>query len=176
MLYGAGQYGSLAEALEGVSFAVAMTRWAPGSQGPLKLPDVPSLLVHPEVQRALQQQPPSSAVAGSDLGYSDPGSSPTSSGSQAMGTPSSSGGSSSRPPPARVALVFGREDLGLDDEEEVALCDAACSIPIGRLQVRLRPLGCVAAGACICAGVCRPSPHPAILPQHACTAGPRRRV
>ena len=36
----------------------------------------------------------------------------------------------------RVALVFGREDLGLSDAE-VEACDVACSIPIGRLQESL---------------------------------------
>ncbi len=36
----------------------------------------------------------------------------------------------------RVALVFGREELGLADEE-VDACDAVCSIPIGRLQESL---------------------------------------
>ncbi len=40
-------------------------------------------------------------------------------------------------PVPRVALVFGREELGLSDDE-VASCDAVCSIPIGRLQVRSR--------------------------------------
>jgi tRNA C32,U32 (ribose-2'-O)-methylase TrmJ len=37
--------------------------------------------------------------------------------------------------PLKVALVFGREEFGLSDEE-VAACDLACAIPIGRLQVR----------------------------------------
>jgi hypothetical protein len=36
----------------------------------------------------------------------------------------------------RIALVFGREEFGLSDEE-VACCDVACSIPIGRLQESL---------------------------------------
>eukprot|EP00200_Dunaliella_tertiolecta_P004582 CAMPEP_0202347334 /NCGR_PEP_ID=MMETSP1126-20121109/5738_1 /ASSEMBLY_ACC=CAM_ASM_000457 /TAXON_ID=3047 /ORGANISM="Dunaliella tertiolecta, Strain CCMP1320" /LENGTH=339 /DNA_ID=CAMNT_0048938865 /DNA_START=113 /DNA_END=1132 /DNA_ORIENTATION=- len=36
----------------------------------------------------------------------------------------------------RVALVFGREDLGMSDEE-VQECDVVCSIPIGRLQESL---------------------------------------
>jgi tRNA C32,U32 (ribose-2'-O)-methylase TrmJ len=40
------------------------------------------------------------------------------------------------PPGARLALVFGREELGLA-EAEVAACDAVCSIPIGRLQESL---------------------------------------
>jgi tRNA C32,U32 (ribose-2'-O)-methylase TrmJ len=35
---------------------------------------------------------------------------------------------------ARIALVFGREEFGLSDEE-VAACDVACAISIGRLQV-----------------------------------------
>jgi hypothetical protein len=33
-----------------------------------------------------------------------------------------------------MALVFGREEFGLSDDE-LAACDLACSIPIGRLQV-----------------------------------------
>lgn len=36
----------------------------------------------------------------------------------------------------KLALVFGREERGLDPDE-VAACDAACSIPIGRLQESL---------------------------------------
>ncbi len=38
--------------------------------------------------------------------------------------------------PTRVALVFGREELGMSDEE-VDECDLACCIPIGRLQESL---------------------------------------
>eukprot|EP00955_Chlamydomonas_euryale_P100633 365296-Chlamydomonas_euryale.AAC.41 len=38
----------------------------------------------------------------------------------------------------RLALVFGREELGLSDAE-VDACDAVCSIPIGRLQVSCKP-------------------------------------
>jgi response regulator of citrate/malate metabolism len=41
-----------------------------------------------------------------------------------------------QPRPARIALVFGREEFGLSDDE-VAACDIACAISIGRLQVRL---------------------------------------
>lgn len=36
--------------------------------------------------------------------------------------------------PVRIALVFGREEYGLSDIE-VAACDMACAISIGRLQV-----------------------------------------
>jgi tRNA C32,U32 (ribose-2'-O)-methylase TrmJ len=36
----------------------------------------------------------------------------------------------------KIALVFGREELGMSDEE-VDTCDVACSIPIGRLQESL---------------------------------------
>ena len=36
----------------------------------------------------------------------------------------------------RVALVFGREELGLSDDE-VEACSVACCIPIGRLQESL---------------------------------------
>ena len=35
-----------------------------------------------------------------------------------------------------MALVFGREEAGLS-EEELAACDVVCSIPIGRLQESL---------------------------------------
>ena len=38
--------------------------------------------------------------------------------------------------PRRVALVFGREVEGLS-QDEIQLCDAVCSIPIGRLQESL---------------------------------------
>jgi TrmH family RNA methyltransferase len=38
--------------------------------------------------------------------------------------------------PTRMALIFGREELGLSDEE-VDSCSAVCSIPIGRLQESL---------------------------------------
>ncbi|GFH16382.1 uncharacterized protein HaLaN_12790 [Haematococcus lacustris] len=43
------------------------------------------------------------------------------------------GSGSSSQAVVRVALVFGREELGLSDDE-VEACDVACSIPIGRLQ------------------------------------------
>lgn len=45
----------------------------------------------------------------------------------------SDGGSA---PLGKVVLVFGREERGLDPAE-VAACDVACSIPIGRLQESL---------------------------------------
>lgn len=50
--------------------------------------------------------------------------------------------------PARLALVFGREELGMSDEE-VAECDAVCSIPIGRLQVRAHQSRDASAMACL---------------------------
>ncbi|GLI59771.1 hypothetical protein VaNZ11_001734 [Volvox africanus] len=64
----------------------------------------------------------------------------SSSGSGSSSNSSSSGSSSGsstdvyRPP--RVALVFGREELGMSDEE-VDSCEVCCSIPIGRLQESL---------------------------------------
>ena len=42
----------------------------------------------------------------------------------------------SNAPLPKIALIFGREEFGLSDEE-VACCDVACSIPIGRLQESL---------------------------------------
>ncbi|KAJ9523493.1 hypothetical protein QJQ45_007209 [Haematococcus lacustris] len=57
--------------------------------------------------------------------------------SQAGAASSSQAGSgSSSQAVVRVALVFGREELGLSDDE-VKACDVACSIPIGRLQESL---------------------------------------
>ncbi|PNH02091.1 putative tRNA/rRNA methyltransferase MJ1476 [Tetrabaena socialis] len=41
-----------------------------------------------------------------------------------------------RPRAPKVALVFGREELGLSDEE-VDGCEVVCSVPIGRLQESL---------------------------------------
>jgi hypothetical protein len=67
-----------------------------------------------------------SVSSGSSHGSSSEGSSGD------CGVSSSSSVSARRP--VRVALVFGREEFGLSDEE-VAACDLACSISIGRLQV-----------------------------------------
>ncbi|KAG2500207.1 hypothetical protein HYH03_001785 [Edaphochlamys debaryana] len=55
------------------------------------------------------------------------------SGAAGAGAPSS-GGAQRRFP--RVALIFGREELGMSDAE-VDACEVVCSVPIGRLQESL---------------------------------------
>ncbi|KAL6758975.1 hypothetical protein V8C86DRAFT_1404465 [Haematococcus lacustris] len=61
---------------------------------------------------------------------------PSPNGQAGSASSSQAGAASSSQAVVRVALVFGREELGLSDDE-VKACDVACSIPIGRLQVRL---------------------------------------
>ncbi|KAG2446788.1 hypothetical protein HYH02_008348 [Chlamydomonas schloesseri] len=58
----------------------------------------------------------------------------TSSSSSSISNGSSSNGSTPRMP--KIALVFGREELGMSDEE-VDGCEVCCSVPIGRLQESL---------------------------------------
>ncbi|PNW86306.1 hypothetical protein CHLRE_02g081176v5 [Chlamydomonas reinhardtii] len=54
--------------------------------------------------------------------------------SSSSSSSSSTGGAAPRMP--RIALVFGREELGMSDEE-VDSCEVCCSVPIGRLQESL---------------------------------------
>jgi hypothetical protein len=147
LLYSIQEHDTLSAALSDCTLSVAFTRWVAGKEH--ALPDIPSLISHPEVQRLLRQPPG---------GNQDPtGSSSSSSsgggggGGGHAGTSGSTDVATARPaphaatqqqqhqrqqqPPPRIALVFGREDLGLEDAE-VACCSASCSIPIGRLQVR----------------------------------------
>lgn len=115
ILYRSRQYDSLTEALADADLSVAMTRWLPDR--PNSLPDLPSLLQQPLVQQLLQQplrqaqqqQPPLPQAHHEQQ-------------------------QQQQQRPVRVALVYGREEFGLSDEE-VAACDVACAIPIGRLQV-----------------------------------------
>ncbi|KAF8073105.1 hypothetical protein HT031_000766 [Scenedesmus sp. PABB004] len=123
VLHGAQRHATLAGALVGADLSVAFTRWLPGRRQP-SLPDVPSLLAHPDVRRALTQPlaPAAAAAAAAPAG-----------GRTAAGGGSDGGGGGGGP---RVALVFGREEYGLSDAE-VAACDVACAISIGRLQESL---------------------------------------
>lgn len=128
ILYRARQFDSLADALADADLSVALTRWLPDQ--PNCLPNLPSLLQQPLVQQLLQQplgtatQQPQQAAQQQQ---------PDSSQEQPQPHPSHN-------KPVRLALVFGREEFGLSDEE-VQACDLACSIPIGRLQVRGWRLG-----------------------------------
>lgn len=159
ILHKAQEHDSLSAALSDVDLSVAFTRWLPGQQH-MSLPDIPSLLQHPVVQQMLhqahitdvkstahtehqgpilpeQQQDSTSLQDQLSQWVSAPVSSCSSHGSSSEGSGgdcSVSSSSVSAGRPVRVALVFGREEFGLSDEE-VAACDLACSISIGRLQV-----------------------------------------
>lgn len=119
ILYRSQVFNSLRDAFSDADLSVAMTRWLPDS--PTCLPNLASLLQQPVVQQLLQQPLAAAAGAGELKGQQQ-----------------------QQQQPVRLALVFGREEFGLSDEE-VAACDLACSIPIGRLQVRV--MLCFFAGA-----------------------------
>jgi hypothetical protein len=151
---------------------VALTRWLPDQ--PNCLPNLPSLLQQPLVQQLLQQplgekgtQQPQKAAEQQQ----QPGSS-----QQQHGLGSHK--------PVRLALVFGREEFGLSDEELQA-CDLACSIPLGRLQVRVAVSGALSTQphanqlwSCHTSGTARPwqcsastsSPTNGVCPSVVCAA------
>jgi tRNA C32,U32 (ribose-2'-O)-methylase TrmJ len=99
---------TLGEALAGADYSVCFTRWIAGRREGTSFRDVPSLLAAPAVQALLSQPPGPGGGEGAGEGGRR----------------------------TRVALVFGREEHGLSDAE-IEACDAACSIPIGRLQESL---------------------------------------
>lgn len=110
---------------------VAFTRWVKGR--PNAYINADSLLQHPVMHRLMTENP---AVDSTQ----PPSVSPQAPDIQAMlnsGLVSAAQAEllSSLGRPPRVALVFGREELGISDAE-VDTCDVACSILIGRLQVR----------------------------------------
>ena len=123
ILWRAQVHEKLADALADVDLAVAFTRWLPGQSHPA-LPDIPSLLGHPVVQQMLQQ--PQRAIehnSNQQQGLQD-----------VQQQPEVQVQRQQQQKRARIALVFGREEFGLSDDE-VAACDIACAISIGRLQV-----------------------------------------
>jgi tRNA C32,U32 (ribose-2'-O)-methylase TrmJ len=140
ILWRAQVHDKLSEALADVDLSVAFTRWLPGQQHPA-LPDIPSLLAHPVVQQVLQQpqrmthaQQPLNLQQQQDTQVRQQ-QQQTQHGRldlQQQGQQQQQ----QQPRPARIALVFGREEFGLSDDE-VAVCDVACAISIGRLQVGL---------------------------------------
>lgn len=145
-MYGARHYATLHEAVADCDLSVAFTRWVAGN--PKAFRDVPSLLRHPVMQAIISQPAPRSTAAEGAAGGSEASQPGAAAGAAAGTVASASGvsgpaGSTQQPRPQRVALVFGREEFGLSDEE-VATCSAACSIPIGRLQVRSRGADCLA--------------------------------
>lgn len=142
ILHRAQVHQQLSAALADCELSVAFTRWLPELKEK-SLPDVTSLLAHPVVQQMLQQ--PVQAVSGSSSSYSSSSVSSSSSSGCQFTWPQQHDSSSSQhraaqqqqqqQRPVRIALVFGREEFGLSDDE-VAACDVACAISIGRLQVR----------------------------------------
>lgn len=133
VLYQATHHDSVAAALEGASFSVAFTRWVEGAAQALK--DLPSLLRTPEVQQVLGGAAASTslsvAAAAAAASSGDGAGLP-----QGEVLPGTAGQEASQAAGGHLALVFGREEFGLSDEE-VAACNVACSIPIGRLQESL---------------------------------------
>lgn len=132
ILYRSQVFGSLAEAVADADLSVALTRWLPDQ--PNCLPDLPSLLQQPLVQQVLRQplgraQQLQQAQAQPQQPLQATHRSP-----QHVAEHAQQGGGQQAPKPVQLALVFGREEFGLSDDE-VAACDLACSIPIGRLQV-----------------------------------------
>lgn len=112
ILYRLHLFDSLTDALADADLSVAMTRWLPDQ--PNCLPNLQSLLQQPLVQQVLQQ--------------------PLVTVEQSHQQQQQQYDGQQQQRPVRLALVFGREEFGLSDDE-VAACDLACSIPIGRLQV-----------------------------------------
>lgn len=119
VLYRCKNFDTLSDALADASLTVAMTRWLPDQQGVNAMPDIPSLIRHPMVEQLLQQ----------------PLTPPSTSGRQQQQHKQQPTQQHQQQQP-RIALVFGREDYGLSDDE-VAACDVSCAIPIGRLQESL---------------------------------------
>jgi tRNA C32,U32 (ribose-2'-O)-methylase TrmJ len=128
ILYRTKVFESLTYALSDVDLSVAMTRWLPDQ--PNCLPNLPSLLQQPGVQQMLRkplgtldrsQQQQQDQVRSADM-------------QQQQGQDACPPSGQQQSKPLKVALVFGREEYGLSDEE-VAACDLACAISIGRLQV-----------------------------------------
>ena len=122
VLKGAQLHDTLEEALAAAGAAgVAFTRGVEGGSGgggPRCVHGMRGLLADPAVVAAL----------------GGGGSSGSSSSGGSGGGGSSSGATVHGGGPARVALVFGREEFGLADEE-VAACSVACALPMGRLSV-----------------------------------------
>jgi len=148
ILYRSRLFDSLADALSDVDLSVAMTRWLPDQ--PHSLPNLPSLLQHPTVQQIVQQ--PLGSIA-QQMSSSMPQQQQQCQQQQQQQQQEQEqrglhqqlsiqdGQQQAKPEqnrlpgrPVRLALVFGREEFGLSDEE-VSACDLACAIPIGRLQV-----------------------------------------
>jgi hypothetical protein len=144
ILWRAQVHEQLSEALADVDLSVAFTRWLPRHQQHPALPDIPSLLAHPVVQQVLKQpqrMPHPQQQLDPEQQQEDMHVQPQQQQTQDCRSDLQQPGQQQQqqqqqPRHERIALVFGREEFGLSDDE-VAACDIACAISIGRLQVRL---------------------------------------
>ncbi|KAF6259006.1 Alpha/beta knot methyltransferase [Scenedesmus sp. NREL 46B-D3] len=147
ILWRAQVHDKLADALGDVDLSVAFTRWLPGQQHPA-LPDIPSLLAHPVVQQVLaqpqhlnqqqQQQQRQPDLQNLKQQEEEQVRRQVQQGEQQQQQrqQQQDAGQQQERRPVRIALVFGREEFGLSDDE-VAACGTACAISIGRLQESL---------------------------------------
>lgn len=140
LLFKAANYESVAEATKDADLSVAFTRWVSGRSSSYY--DLSALIAHPTIQALIHEPVRTPSEPASEAGFNPEAGARGASDAEA---PSSSGRGAQEAAGVhtagprkrvRVALVFGREELGLADEE-VDACDAVCSIPIGRLQESL---------------------------------------
>lgn len=158
ILYQAQLHDDLRSALADCHVSVAFTRWVAGRSNTFR--DITGLLGHPAVRRCLELPAAAAGAAASGTeGFHQQGgmtAAPAAASQQhdvsstaqpaaqqqdsapapAQAADASSSSAQALGGPPKLALVFGREELGLSDDE-LAACDLACSIPIGRLQESL---------------------------------------
>jgi hypothetical protein len=133
----------------GCTAAVAFTRWVAGRPGACR--DLGELLELAAVRECLQLPPRGAQLGHAAAGAGEPGAELRAQAASAAAAQGSGGSGCApadppaapasasaprRPPAGKLALVFGREELGLSDEE-LAACGLSCAIPIGRLQESL---------------------------------------
>jgi tRNA C32,U32 (ribose-2'-O)-methylase TrmJ len=159
ILYQAELHDDLRSALADCHVSVAFTRWVAGRSNTFR--DITGLLGHPAVTRCLELPAAAAGAAASSgtqghhqqggitaapaaasqqhdvTSTAQPAAQPQESAPAAVHAADvSTSAAQALGGPPKLALVFGREELGLSDDE-LAACDLACSIPIGRLQESL---------------------------------------
>lgn len=161
ILYRTTNYETVKQAVADCDVSIAFTRWVKGRSNAYY--DLAALTQHPVVQQLITdsvQPGPSPSSSSPDAGEGQASTQQAGASGARMGgsaddasvstsAPSGddagsdrslnshqSSGTGAATPRKRVALVFGREELGLSDDE-VDACDLVCSIPIGRLQESL---------------------------------------
>ncbi|GAX84077.1 hypothetical protein CEUSTIGMA_g11501.t1 [Chlamydomonas eustigma] len=139
LLLRAETYNDLGDAIKDCDLSVAFTRWIPSGRS-IPSYDLPALMRHPTMQTLIKQPVDNCKGASEECSVAEaPQVFSTAPGANSESDHKSQQGVDESPCKVRdvkVALVFGREELGMSDEE-VETCDIACSIPIGRLQESL---------------------------------------